>query len=94
MSFGSTHIPRPSREITSQKALEAVDPTRRSAVEERAAQVLPKYRNGYLRAAAGKVPPRFAIKAFCAECCGWVSDEVAACTSPACPLFEYRPWKR
>lgn len=48
-------------------------------------------RRTYLRAVGGKSKPA-AIRAFCAECVGWVRDEVRLCTAPACPLYPYRPF--
>jgi hypothetical protein len=34
--------------------------------------------------------PIRAIRAFCLDCCGGSSREVTRCSSPKCPLFEYR----
>ena len=51
--------------------------------------VPPKYRNLYRRAYAAK-SRKAAIRAHCLECCGWSADEVRRCTSPACPLFQFR----
>jgi len=48
-------------------------------------------RRTYLRAVSGRSKPA-AIRAFCAECCGWVREEVRLCTAPACPLYPYRPF--
>ena len=86
-------IPRPSRETTGTALLKRVDPARRAAVEERAAQIPPKYLRGYLRAAAGSASPRAAVKSFCLECLGWISADVTDCTAPACPLYQYRPFQ-
>ena len=62
-------------------------------VAKRAETVSPKYRIGYLRAAAGKVSPREAIKAKCLDCCCWQREEVAHCTVVCCPLWRYRPFQ-
>jgi hypothetical protein len=86
-------IPRVSRETTGRELLKRVDPARLAAVEERLAQIPPKYRNGYLRAVAGVASPRAATRAFCLECLGWISNDVANCTSFACPQFSYRPFQ-
>lgn len=47
-------------------------------------------RNTYKRAMTGHSRPA-AIKAACFECMGWDRAEVRRCTSPACPLYPYRP---
>jgi hypothetical protein len=57
------------------------------------------YRGQYARAMAGKASGRQAIKVMCYSCMGWegaagggtLKNEVRRCTSPACPLFAYRP---
>jgi hypothetical protein len=44
----------------------------------------------------GKASPRKRIKAFCMECFGFddnFRNDIRACTSPACPLFELRPFQ-
>lgn len=54
---------------------------------------MPKTRRmTYLEAMKGKSKTA-AIKAFCEMCVGWDRNEVRECTSPACPLYEYRPYK-
>lgn len=52
-----------------------------------------QYRPMYDRAMSGR-SRRAAIKAHCLECCGWQRGEVARCTAPGCPLFQYRPGAR
>ncbi len=84
----------PSRQRLVRKALLAVDPCRKSAVDKQALEIPRLYRVAYVRAAAGKASPRSAIKAFCLTCVVWQRHEVAHCTSVACPLYEYRPWKQ
>jgi hypothetical protein len=86
-------ISLPSREVTGRKVLDEMDPARRQRVEERMREIPRMYRNGYLRAAAGKASPRAAVKAFCLECVCWEREEVRSCSAVACPLYEYRPWK-
>jgi len=57
------------------------------------------YRGQYAKAIAGKASPMHAIKVMCYACMGWegtagdgsLKDEVRRCTSPACPLYSYRP---
>ena len=80
-------------EIPAQNRLSRLDPTRRPAVERRLAKMPKTCRNTYLRAVGGR-SPKAAIKAFCLECVGWQREEVARCTSPACPLYGYRPFQR
>ena len=81
--------------LAAQKALAAVGPVRRSAVAKRAEEILPLYRPGYLKAAAGMASPRAAIKAHCQMCMGWedVVSGIRNCTGCACPLFAYRPFQ-
>jgi len=45
------------------------------------------------RALFEKVSRSMAIKAKCAECCGFERDEVANCTSISCPLWRFRPYQ-
>lgn len=47
----------------------------------------------YLAAVDGTASARQAIKAFCAECCGYDREAVATCPAQACPLWRYRPWR-
>lgn len=79
-------------ENATQERLSRVDPARRSSVARRLADVPKSARGTYLRAVGGR-SPRAAIKAFCAECCGWQRGEVARCTALACPLYPYRPFR-
>jgi hypothetical protein len=50
------------------------------------------YRGIYDKAMTGQSRAA-AIHAFCLECMGWQRQEVKLCTSYACPLFPYRPYK-
>jgi len=36
---------------------------------------------------------RATVNSFCAECCMWQREEVRLCTSLACPLWPYRPYR-
>ena len=45
------------------------------------------------RAYAGTASPREAIKAKRLECVCFCETEVRLCTSPGCPLWEYRPFQ-
>jgi len=51
-----------------------------------------KYRGTYKKAMTGK-SLRAGANAFCLECVGWQREEVRLCTSPACPLYPYRPYQ-
>jgi len=48
--------------------------------------------NNYARAMSGESRTA-AMKAFCLECVCWVRSEIRLCTSPACPLYPYRPFQ-
>jgi hypothetical protein len=76
-----------------QEALSLIDPTRRAAVERKAAQIPLKYRLGYVRAAAGIASPRQVIKVRCLECTGYEPDEIRRCTLCECECFLYRPYQ-
>jgi hypothetical protein len=41
-----------------------------------------------------KASPRQAVKAFCHECCGYDRAAIAECAASACPLWNYRPYKK
>ena len=77
-------------EISAQNRLSRLDPTRRSAVAKRLAEMPPNHRLIYLQAVGGR-SRKAAIKAFCLECVGWQGAEVDLCTARACPLYAYRP---
>ena len=51
------------------------------------------YRATYRRAMTGE-SLRAAANSFCLECVAWQREEVKLCTSPACPLYPYRPYKQ
>jgi len=55
---------------------------------------IPKiHRKIYDRAMQGK-SLKSAVKSFCLECVCWQKEEVRLCTSLACPLYPYRPYKQ
>ena len=49
-----------------------------------------RYKFNYLKAVLGS--RSCAVKAFCLECVQWDKKEVELCSSPACPLFNHRPY--
>jgi len=67
-------------------------PERVSAIAERLRQMPSKYRATYRRAVKGR-SLRACVNAFCQECCGWQSREVADCTDLGCPLYRVRPYQ-
>lgn len=50
------------------------------------------YRATYDKAISGK-SLRAAVNSFCAECTMWQREEVRLCTSLACSLYSYRPYR-
>jgi len=60
-------------------------------IAKRRADMPKRYRNIYDKAMSGKSRAA-AMHAFCLECMGWQRIEVELCTSPACPLYAYRPY--
>jgi hypothetical protein len=65
---------------------------RHRQIDERRAEMPEIHRANYDKAQRGK-SMKAAIKAFCLECVCWQKEEVRLCTSPACPLYSYRPYK-
>ena len=61
-------------------------------IEQRASQMPQTFVRVYLKAMRGKSVAA-AIRAFCAECCGWDRASVTNCTAPACALYPYRPFQ-
>ena len=61
-------------------------------IEKRLNDMPSAYKNNYRKALTGKNRPA-AVKSFCLECMGWQRTEVTQCTSVACPLFLYKPFK-
>ena len=66
--------------------------TREKQIAEHRAQMPRIYRATYDKAVSGK-SLRAAANSFCAECCMWQREEVRLCTSLACPLWPYRPYR-
>ena len=66
---------------------------RTKRVHARRASMPLKFRKAYDKAISGH-SRKSAVNVFCAECCGFEIQEVHHCTSPACPLFPYRPRSR
>jgi len=88
LQAGSAHkraAASPPSAGTSDAEISGIDAERARRLRD----VPPKYRNLYRRAYAAK-SRKAAIRAHCLECCGWSADEVRRCTSPACPLFQFR----
>jgi hypothetical protein len=62
-------------------------------IRKRRADIPKIYRKTYDTAMQGK-SLKSAVKAFCLECVCWQKEEVQLCTSLACPLYPYRPYKQ
>jgi hypothetical protein len=60
-------------------------------IAKRRADMPSLYRGIYDKAMSG-TSRKAAMQAFCLECMGWQRKEVEHCTSPACPLYPYRPY--
>ena len=69
-----------------------VGATQEAKIRRRLHEMPESCRRTYLRAMKGRSATA-GIKAFCMECVCWDRGEVARCTSPACPLYPYRPFK-
>lgn len=65
---------------------------RNRQIDERRAEMPEIHRANYDKALRGK-SMKAGIKAFCLECVCWQKEEVRLCTSLACPLYSYRPYK-
>ena len=52
------------------------------------------FRKLLTQAVSGKCSPRQAIKAQCAECCGFDREAISDCTCWACPLWTFRPYQK
>ena len=69
-----------------------LDDSRLAQVADRLSQTPERYKNGYLRALAGRSPTA-GIKAHCLSCVGWDRGEIRRCTATACALYPYRPYQ-
>ena len=54
----------------------------------------PRRTHGLYRKAWGGRERAAAVRCYCLECVGWSPAEVRRCTSPACPLWEFRMGRR
>ena len=83
-----------STEELIEKALIGIEADQGAAIHDRALEMPENCVRTYLRAIRGR-SMRAAIKAFCCECMGWEDYHrgIRDCTSPACPLFPYRPFQ-
>jgi hypothetical protein len=61
-------------------------------IAQHRAQIPRIHQANYDKAMRGR-SMKAAIKAFCLECVCWQKEEVRLCTSFACPLYNYRPYK-
>lgn len=75
-----------------QDARLGVGPAEMARIEKRVSQMPKTCVATYLRALRGRSMAA-AIKAHCMECVGWNRGDVAGCTSVACALYPYRPFK-
>lgn len=75
-----------------QKPKQTATPNREAQIQERLAQMPPRYQKLYLKALAGNRPA--AVRAQCLECVGWVKEEVRLCTDAGCPLYTIRPYQK
>ena len=66
---------------------------RDGVVTKRLQKVPSKHRKLYLKVMNGEASPRQCITVMCMECVGWQRNDVAHCTSLACPLYRLRPFK-
>ena len=67
-------------------------PTQVPVVRRRLEDMPESCRITYVRALSGRSLTA-GVKAHCLECVGWERDAVRNCTSLACPLLPYRPFK-
>ncbi|AQT68781.1 hypothetical protein STSP2_01954 [Anaerohalosphaera lusitana] len=65
---------------------------RAEKIAQRRSDMPRSYQAKYARAVSGK-SLRAAVDSFCLECMMWQRNEVRKCTSLACPLWAYRPYK-
>jgi len=66
---------------------------REAQIAKRRAEMPRLYRACYNKAVSGK-SRKAAMRAFCAECCGYQIKEIYLCTDLGCPLYPYRPRSR
>lgn len=71
------------------KELEA---KRQEMIAEKRAEMPEVHRANYDKAVRGR-SMKAVVKAFCLECVQWQKEEVRLCTSLACPMYPYRPYR-
>ena len=74
------------------KVLDNFNLKQRETIKERFKDIPLSKQRIYISALKGK-SVTVAVKVHCLECVGWDKEEVQKCTSPACPLFLYRPYR-
>ena len=65
--------------------------TAEERIAARRKQMPARFRTTYDRAMKGR-SRKAAVAAQCYECLGWEIGHGTDCTSPACPLYPYRPF--
>ena len=68
--------------------------TKRARLMESIRNAAPSTLGLFRRVFARKSPPRDAIKAKCLECVWFDRKAITECSSPACPLWEFRPYQK
>ena len=79
-------------ELYSQEQNQSTENHRIGCIRKHRVDIPKIHRNTYDRAMQGK-SLKSAVKSFCLECVCWQKEEVRLCTSLACPLYPYRPYK-
>ena len=84
--------------LLAQEARSRWGPTRGRAIADRLSQMPVACRNVYLQAMRGQQTRKdlqAAVKAMCQLCMAWTDyrNQIANCTSPACPLHPHRPYQ-
>ena len=74
-------------------ALSVDEKLEKAAIPLRWYEDIPQRQRGLYLMAKTTHSPVNAIEAFCLECVCWQPKEVALCTAPRCPLFQYRPFQ-
>lgn len=80
------------KELYPQRQTTSTENHRAERIRKHRADIPKVHRKTYDRAMQGK-SHKSAVKAFCLECVSWQKEEVRLCTSLACPLYSYRPYK-
>ena len=69
-----------------------MEKTRKELIERKIELMPTSFRNVYKKAIESRSKAA-AIKAFCAECCGYDRTAVKECTGMECPLWTHRPYQ-